>query len=217
LSGYGDDVVYGSAGDDLLDGTFGNDTLYGGRGSDKLVGVNGDDLIFGGSGGDRISAGEQDDGLFGGGGDDDLSAYAGDDLIDGGRGADHIKAGTDRNGNADVDTFIYRGVGDSLDGAFDWITDLNGVRDTFDLWFTVAGVEAPVAIGDFAEMETALGASELAAGHAVVVHVVPAGGPEDVFLVVDGNGAAGYQAGEDLLVKITGASDPDALAAASFI
>ncbi|MDP4575595.1 M10 family metallopeptidase C-terminal domain-containing protein [Qipengyuania sp. G39] len=50
--GSGNDRIFGSAGADTLDGRLGNDSLYGGRGTDALIGGRGDDLLDGGTGTD---------------------------------------------------------------------------------------------------------------------------------------------------------------------
>jgi Ca2+-binding RTX toxin-like protein len=53
----GDDIdyIYGNADDDTLDGGAGNDTLYGDDGNDLLIGGAGDDTINGGTGNDTVS------------------------------------------------------------------------------------------------------------------------------------------------------------------
>ena len=47
ISGQGDDTLYGSMNDDVLDGGPGNDTLYGRDGVDTLIGGTGDDSLNG--------------------------------------------------------------------------------------------------------------------------------------------------------------------------
>jgi Ca2+-binding RTX toxin-like protein len=49
----GNDSLYGTGSDDVLDGRAGNDTLYGGGGNDVLVGGTGSDKLFG-EGGDDV-------------------------------------------------------------------------------------------------------------------------------------------------------------------
>ncbi|RFC39108.1 MAG: Ca2+-binding protein, RTX toxin-related [Candidatus Nitrotoga sp. LAW] len=48
----GDDIIYGYGGDDTLNGALGNDTLYGGAGNDTLIGEGAVDDLFGGEGND---------------------------------------------------------------------------------------------------------------------------------------------------------------------
>jgi Ca2+-binding RTX toxin-like protein len=50
----GDDIAFGSAGDDAIDGGDGDDVLFGGNGNDTIGGGGGDDLVFGGSGNDTF-------------------------------------------------------------------------------------------------------------------------------------------------------------------
>ena len=90
LFGNGDDnIIYGGNGNDTISGghaansdnrlEYGDDTLYGGAGDDVLYGLEDNDTLYGGAGDDR---------LFGGGHDDVLYGGAGDDSIVGGHGAD---------------------------------------------------------------------------------------------------------------------------------
>ncbi len=62
--------LFGTRGDDLLNGTQDNDWIFSGRGDDTIDAGEGDDLVLAGRGDDRIRAGE------------------GDDIVDGGRGFD---------------------------------------------------------------------------------------------------------------------------------
>jgi large repetitive protein len=47
-------VIYGRAGDDLLQGMDGNDTIFGGSGNDTVEGGKGADELWGGSGNDTF-------------------------------------------------------------------------------------------------------------------------------------------------------------------
>lgn len=55
LTDDGNDIVYGGAGADFVNGAMGNDRIYGGGGRDWLRGGPGADRISGGGGSDRIS------------------------------------------------------------------------------------------------------------------------------------------------------------------
>lgn len=87
-----DDVLYGTANSDVLDGQDGNDVV---------VGLAGEDVIHGGLGNDLLSGGDGDDELHGG---------AGDDVIRGGWGADTLSGGSGRDelyGEWGGDTYLY--------------------------------------------------------------------------------------------------------------
>jgi Ca2+-binding RTX toxin-like protein len=58
FGGLGNDVMRGFGGNDLLYGARGNDIMSGGDGNDELFGGAGSDRIFGGAGRDRISGGD---------------------------------------------------------------------------------------------------------------------------------------------------------------
>ncbi|WP_281826889.1 ExeM/NucH family extracellular endonuclease [Jannaschia rubra] len=76
---FGDDILTGGRGRDVLLGLFGNDTLSGGAGRDTLFGGWGDDVLSGGAGRDRLFGGAGfDTALLGGG----VTDYA----VSGGRG-----------------------------------------------------------------------------------------------------------------------------------
>lgn len=72
---YGDVVILGGAGDDILWANVGND---------QIIGANGNDIIDGGPGNDRLSGNGDNDQIFGGQGDDRLEGGAGDDILYGG-------------------------------------------------------------------------------------------------------------------------------------
>lgn len=75
----GDDVINGTGGDDCIVGLGGNDTLDGSGGSDVLIGGAGNDTLRGSGGADRLYGEDDDDTLNGGGGND---------LCNGGLGTD---------------------------------------------------------------------------------------------------------------------------------
>jgi Ca2+-binding RTX toxin-like protein len=66
----GDDLLNGTADNDLIRGDRGNDTLNGGDGNDRLLGEKGNDILDGGNGNDRLKGGGGDDLLTGGAGND---------------------------------------------------------------------------------------------------------------------------------------------------
>jgi hypothetical protein len=100
-------VVFGTAEDEVFKGVSGSDRVYAGAG---------DDVLRGGGGGDHLEGGDGDDLAMGGTGNDELLGGRGDDELDGGRGDDHLEGGA---GN---DTYVI----DAGDGA-DTIVDTDGV------------------------------------------------------------------------------------------
>ncbi|KXK06847.1 MAG: Bifunctional hemolysin/adenylate cyclase precursor [Nitrospira sp. OLB3] len=61
LGGLGNDVLWANGGDDRLDGGDGHDNLYGGVGNDGLVGGDGNDVLDGALGTDRMVGGKGND------------------------------------------------------------------------------------------------------------------------------------------------------------
>lgn len=110
----GDDLIYGGASNDTLDGLAGNDTIYA---------MQDHDMIYGGMGNDAIETGAGDDALVNDGGNDVLYGGNGNDLIVlgdlvygsagtayGGAGDDTITVTQTQNaavyGGADMDTLL---------------------------------------------------------------------------------------------------------------
>ncbi len=73
-------AMYGTEGDDVLNGTANADKIFGLGGNDSISGVAGDDYLDGGAGNDAIYGGKGNDTLVGGPGDDLLYGDAGDDI-----------------------------------------------------------------------------------------------------------------------------------------
>ena len=86
----GNDLAYGNEGEDALYGDFGNDSLFGGRGKDALYGEGGNDYVSGGQEGDVIFGDAGNDFLLGGRGNDWLISGNGDDTLIGGLGRDYL-------------------------------------------------------------------------------------------------------------------------------
>jgi len=83
-----DDVITGSANDDIILARGGDDFVRGSKGDDDINGGAGDDKLRGGRGNDTLDGGLGNDILHGGRGDDRLIAGAGDNVLNGGRGTD---------------------------------------------------------------------------------------------------------------------------------
>lgn len=89
----GDDLIAAGDGSDSVLGGTGHDTINGGAGNDTLLGEAGNDSLSGEAGKDSLLGGDGNDSLFGGADNDTLSGDAGDDSLDGGDGADSVLGG----------------------------------------------------------------------------------------------------------------------------
>jgi len=155
---------------------------------------------------------------YGGQGDDTISLSGTDNHFMGSGGADQLTASV--NGN-DASTFIYKAASDSTSTTYDTVTNFTS-HDKFDLWFTVSAVDAAVSTGALStasfdtDLASAIGASQLGTDHAVIF--TPSAGTlaGGHFLIVDANGVAGYQAGQDLVIQLAGPSPDLSLTTANF-
>jgi Ca2+-binding RTX toxin-like protein len=84
----GDDLLYGTAYNDIVSGGDATDYLYGHLGNDKLYGDAGGDGLWGGDGNDTLNGGADDDYLEGNDGNDLLIGGEGVDAMIGGAGVD---------------------------------------------------------------------------------------------------------------------------------
>jgi Ca2+-binding RTX toxin-like protein len=142
---------------------------------------------------------------YGGQGNDTIALAGGHAHFQGGGGADHL------TNTASLAEFIYQAASDSTDANYDTITGFES-NDTFKLWYSVTGVDAAVTTGALstatfdADLAAAIGSSQLAVHHAVIFTPDSGTLAGDHFLVVDANGVAGYQAGQDLVIELTSSS-----------
>jgi Ca2+-binding RTX toxin-like protein len=210
------DYSAGLAGDGLTvhgeDETDGRFILLGGAGGDHLVGGEGKDKVFGGT----DATGNI---LGGGGGKDTIKGSAGDDAIIGGFGADKITPG----GGADV--LMYMVPPHSTGASYDKITGFDFLAmDKFDLPGPVIGIAPLIGAGSLskatfeADMVAAVTAPMLPMLNAVIF--TPSAGTlaGKTFLVVDGNGTAGYQAGGlDYVMELKAPASLGALDTSDFI
>lgn len=124
-AGNGNDAIYGSHGDDIINAGTGRDTVFtrngsnrvaggddadtvwGGIGRDRIFGGNGNDYISGGAGRDILAGDDGNDTLLGGASNDTLYGFAGDDILNGLNGTDFIYGGTgtDQAKNDGFDAF----------------------------------------------------------------------------------------------------------------
>jgi Ca2+-binding RTX toxin-like protein len=143
--------------------------------------------------------------------------------VDGGGGKDTIVGGAKAdtlagNGNADTltggggaDTFVYNDVSDSTSTKYDVVTDFNASADKFTMPDTPAAVDAMVSSGTLSagsfnnDVKNAVN-GHLLANDAILFHATAGGLAGHTILVVDANGSAGYQAGADFVIDVTGYS-----------
>ncbi|MCH2038967.1 MAG: proprotein convertase P-domain-containing protein, partial [Rickettsiales bacterium] len=119
IMGVGNDYVYASSKDNLIDGGEGNDIIYGYTGDDVIAGSAGVDHLYAGSGADTLSGGTGDDLVQGNGGDDIILGDEGGDLLFGGKGNDLILGGENGDiilGNNDNDELYGENGDDNLFG-----------------------------------------------------------------------------------------------------
>ncbi|HEY0112623.1 MAG TPA: bluetail domain-containing putative surface protein, partial [Allosphingosinicella sp.] len=144
--------------------------------------------------------------IFGGKGEDSLTGSQNGDILFGAGGRDYLKGG------AGADTYSYRGVSDSTSTGYDTIDgfvfgtdmiDLTGTHDSFEVknggTLNSASFDADLA----AAMGGTLDPSE-------AVLFTPNAGDlaGKLFLIVDENGTAGYQAGQDYVIEMINTSVP---------
>ncbi|MCC6920188.1 MAG: hypothetical protein IT548_13375 [Alphaproteobacteria bacterium] len=170
-----------------------------------------DNLLTGNAASNVLNGGDGNDILNDGAGDDRLNGGLGADILFGGAGADRLTPGTDSN----VDIIRATSVSQSTGVLRDIVLgmDLNG-EDVFDLPVVPTGIAAAVTIGTLneasfdADLVAAISAAKMGAGQAVLFN--PSAGTADygntVYLIVDANGVAGYQAGKDYVFQLQGMS-----------
>ncbi|WP_269845226.1 calcium-binding protein [Allosphingosinicella deserti] len=119
----GDDVIEALGGQDRVEGRAGNDVIRGGAGHDRLYGEAGDDILLGGDDADSLYGGEGNDRLEGGAGDGNwLQGGLGDDVVIGGDGIDLVLI------DAGSDTITSGGGKDQVD----YVGSLSGDHQVID-------------------------------------------------------------------------------------
>ena len=165
----------------------------------------------------KVQGGGGNDTLTGGAGKDALTGGAGNDLIKGGLGADKL------TGGAGDDHFLYGAAAESTGPSFDVVKGSDAKVDHFDLSFAVTGINATVAAGTLrsshfdADLASVVNHAHLAKHHAVLFTPDAGNDAGKTFLIVDVNGHTGYQAGQDLVMQLTGATHLGNLDAGDFI
>ena len=164
--------------------------------------------ITSGSGNDTLKGGSGDDILSGGAGNDTLTGGGGRDTLIGGPGADH---------------FVYTAAGNSTGAGYDTVVGFDVYTDKFVVPVSVTGIDKPIVEGSLAshgfnsDLMADVNAGNLAAHHAV--EFTPSSGPYagDLFLIIDQNGVAGYQGGQDLVIELTSPGNITHLGTSDFI
>ena len=138
--------------------------------------------------------------VYGGQGSDHITTGAGNDWIMGGAGADVLK------GNGGSDTFFYNKISDSIGSSHDIIVGFDATADKIDLPTTVTGIDAALNAGNAstatldADLTAAL--AGLHANHAITFTASGGDLAGHIFEVIDTNGIAGYQAGQDMVIEL---------------
>ncbi|WGD54678.1 Ig-like domain-containing protein [Bradyrhizobium sp. CB1650] len=152
---------------------------------------------------ENVTGGSGNDTLVGNAAANQLVGGAGNDKIDGGGGADTLTGG---DGN---DTFIYTTLANSRAAAFDTITDFTTGADKLQIGHALNGLTTGLTkttgiTGDLAtDLASVLNNTNLKANGAAEVTI--ASGSDAGTYVIINDGAAGYKAGNDAVIKLAGA------------
>ncbi|HEX8233222.1 MAG TPA: calcium-binding protein [Caulobacteraceae bacterium] len=197
VAGAGNDKVDCGDGRDFVYAQDGNDSVLGGGNRDDLRGEGGKDTLNGGDGKDSLYGGDADDRLLGGAGRDHLQGDAGKDFLQGG---------------LDMDVYRYSVATDSTGRDFDTVDGFDFTVDRFYFSTSVQGYGGKINGGTLDndgsfdnQLEAKIDAAVLAQLHAVLYQ--PSGGDFAgvLFLIVDRNNLAGYQDGEDYVIRLDNA------------
>ncbi len=142
--GNGNDLIFGLEGNDTIDGGNGKDCIVTGNGNnhvnggnqnDVIVAGNGNNTIDGGNGSDTIKVGNGINNILGGNDTDQITAGNGNNTIDGGNGNDAITTGTGTNkikGGNGNDT-ITTSATSTVDGGNGTDTCIGGIKTHCEL------------------------------------------------------------------------------------
>jgi Ca2+-binding RTX toxin-like protein len=166
-----------------------------------------------------------DDTIKGSGYDDVLRGFTGDDTLSGARGADSLNGGfgADRlAGGAGHDAFVFSSALDSTSVLYDRLTDFDASKDIFVFDRAVTAVDTNIVGGHLTDwrfdvnLANAADGHHLGADHAVLFAPDAGKHAGETFLIVDLNGTAGYQIGEDAVIRLDDTSHLAGLSAANF-
>jgi Calx-beta domain/RTX calcium-binding nonapeptide repeat (4 copies) len=138
---------YSQGGVSGVDYKGGDDIAYGTVGNDGLAGGIDDDFIDGRAGDDSLSGGDGNDVLLGGMGNDTLMGGAGNDVLNGGVGNDTLTGGTGILPDMTTDTFKWslNDTGSDKITDFNYLTPAAGGGDVLDLKDLLEGEHSDAA------------------------------------------------------------------------
>ncbi len=191
---FGNDIIYGSQGDDRIWGDYsadrlpsadgGDDVLFGNAGNDLISGLGGDDVINGGADNDTLAGGTGDDVIIGdlattrcmmsswrGGGPD----QSGIDRFEGGAGNDEYSVGS-------LQDILIEDDSNPLTGGIDSVNYLGSGTFTLGANFEVLNLQSSA----FASNGTGNGLANTIIGNALVNTLNGAAG-DDILRGEDGN------------------------------
>jgi Ca2+-binding RTX toxin-like protein len=155
--------------------------------------------------------------VSGGPSDDAILGSNGRDRLIGGFGADAL------TGNNGPDIYAFRTPTESTGPIYDTIFGFDAHGESIELWFGgVSALDPKVNHGRLGttnfntQLAAAVGADELAAFHAVLFAPDDGSLAGELFLIVNADGVAGYQANADLVVHLESARHMGDFSAANF-
>jgi Ca2+-binding RTX toxin-like protein len=157
-----------------------------------------------------VNGAAESDGLLilkGGAGNDVLTGGNGGNTFTGGLGADLAVGGTG------TDTFVYMHAAESTRAGYDTVAGFDFNADKFNVKPAIAAIDAAVNTGALStanfdvDLAAAIGIGQLGKHHAVLFTPDSGSLAGEVFLIVDLNAKAGYQAGADLVIHLDGSAN----------
>lgn len=155
--------------------------------------------------------------LGGGAGADVLTGGAGTDTLTGGLCADRL------TGNGGADKFVYQSAAESTGTLYDTLVGFDFAADRIDAMHKVSAVDTAISFGALrlasfdADLAVAADATHLGVYHAVLFTPTAGALHGDTFLLIDANGVAGYQAGQDLVINLEGATNVAGIGMVNFV
>jgi Ca2+-binding RTX toxin-like protein len=144
-----------------------------------------------------------------------LFGGAGQDLLYGAGGKDRLW------GDAGADLFVYRSAAESSGVGHDQLVAFDAAVDRIDLLGDIGGLSAVVSAGSLStasfDVDLATIAAALGAGQAMAFTADSGDLAARLWLIVDGDGQAGYQAGADLVIELVEPAAPIAPGADFFV